>query len=115
EKSKPEKPDAKEKSAAKAKPETTIKVSGRVVDPDGKPVAGAKFAIIADEVEERIPEVKSGADGKFRFEMSYPKEVRNPRQVVASAPGFGVDWISEPREDAVFKLVPDLPIKGCVI
>jgi RNA polymerase sigma factor (sigma-70 family) len=115
EKSKPEKQETKETSVAKAKPEQTIKVSGRVVDPDGKPVAGAKFAIIADEVEERIAEVKSGADGKFTFAMSYPKEVRNPRQVVASAPGFGVDWISEPREDAVFKLVPDLPIMGRVI
>src|SRR5262249_54302420 len=33
----------------------------------------------------------------------------------ASAPGFGVDWIVEPRADAVFHLVPDQPMTGRII
>jgi RNA polymerase sigma factor (sigma-70 family) len=118
EKGTPAKPQTKEetpKPAVKPKATTAITVAGRVLDPDGKPVAGAKFAIIDDETEERIPPVTTGADGKFTFEMSYPKTVRNPRQVVASAPGFGLDWLSEPREDAVFRLVPDEAIIGRVI
>ena len=110
---KAEKKDEPPKPAVK--PEARITVAGRVLDPDGKPVAGAKFAVIDDENEERIPAVTTGADGKFTFEMSYPKTVRNPRQVVASAPGFGLDWLSEPREDAVFRLVPDQSITGRVI
>jgi len=116
EKAVPARPEKKEETPTPpVKPEARITVAGRVLDPDGKPVSGAKFAVIDDETEERIPPVTTGADGKFTFEMSYPKTVRNPRQVVASAPGFGVDWLSEPRKDAVFRLVADQPIAGRVI
>jgi RNA polymerase sigma factor (sigma-70 family) len=92
-----------------------IPVTGRVVDPDGKPVKGAKFAVIDDEAGSPVPDVTTGPDGRFVFQLPYPNGVRNPRPVVASAPGFGVDWVMEPREDAVFHLVPDLPITGKVI
>ena len=112
---KPQKKEEAPKPPVKADAEQTIKVAGRVLDPDGKPVAGAKFAVIADETEERIPPVTTGPDGRFTFELSRSKEVRNPRQVVAFAPGFGIDWLSEPREDAVFRLVPDQTITGRVI
>ncbi len=99
----------------KAKREQSIPVNGVVRDPDGKPVAGAQFAVIADEIVEPIGDVKSNAEGKFAFPLSHPRMVQNPRQVVATAPGFGLDWIAEPRNDAVFHLVPDLPIAGRVI
>jgi RNA polymerase sigma factor (sigma-70 family) len=93
----------------------SIKVSGRVVDPDGRPVAGAKFAVIDDETGTPVSQIASDPEGRFTFRMSRPHSVRNPRQVVASAPGFGVDWVSEPRDNAVFHLIPDLPITGRVI
>src|SRR5207253_9091276 len=92
-----------------------IPVSGRVLDPDGKPVAGAKFAIIDDEAGAAIPQLASDAEGRFAFELPRTREVRNPRQVVASAPGVGLAWLSEPRDNAEFRLVPDLPITGRVI
>ena len=97
------------------KKDEVIPVSGRVVGPDGQPVAGAKFFVIADETGDAVPRAKSGADGHFAFQLPYLRQVRNPRQVVAAAPGFGVGWLSEPRTDAVFRLVPDLPITGRVI
>ncbi|HKB05829.1 MAG TPA: sigma-70 family RNA polymerase sigma factor [Gemmataceae bacterium] len=107
--------DKKDAPPATPVAQNSIAVAGKVVDPDGKPVAGAKFAIIDDEIGAPVPKVATGADGRFAFEMAYPKGVRNPRQVVASAPGFGLEWLSEPREDSVFKLVPDQPITGRVI
>ena len=81
-------------------------------------MAGAKFAVIDDEAGTPVPDVMSGTGRPVRLRDAapYPQGiVRNPRQVVASAPGFGLDWISEPREDAVFRLVPDQPIAGRVI
>src|SRR5262249_51125784 len=76
--------DAKDaKDAPVAKGKSGITVSGKVVDPDGKPVAGAKFSVSDDEVEEKIAPVGSDAEGRFRFEIVYPKTVRNPRQVIA--------------------------------
>src|SRR5207302_8209891 len=68
-----------------------------------------------DEDGAPVPDLVTGPDGRFTFELAYPQGVRNPRPVVASAPGFGVDWVLEPRADAVFRLVPDQPITGKVI
>ncbi|HKB04377.1 MAG TPA: sigma-70 family RNA polymerase sigma factor [Gemmataceae bacterium] len=111
----PAKAALKAEPIAKPAPEKPIPVSGRVLDPDGKPVAGASFAIIDDETGAPVPKIVSGADGRFAFDLPYPPTVRNPRQVVASAPGLGLDWLSEPRADAVFRLVPDQPITGKVV
>src|SRR5262249_40935315 len=46
--------DAKDTPVAKRDSSGKIAVSGKVVDPDGKPVAGARFAVSDDEVEEKI-------------------------------------------------------------
>ncbi|HJZ94231.1 MAG TPA: sigma factor-like helix-turn-helix DNA-binding protein, partial [Gemmataceae bacterium] len=116
EKAMPARSEKKDAPAARPAVEQAITVHGKVVDPDGKPVAGAKFAVIDDEAGAPVPKVSSAPDGRFTFELSRPEGiVRNPRQVVASAPGFGLEWLSEPREDAVIKLVPDQPIIGKVI
>jgi hypothetical protein len=92
-----------------------ITVTGKVLGPDGRPVAGATFAVIDDEDGAQVPQVKSGTDGRFTFGLRRPQGVRNPRQIVASAPGFGLDWESERQENATYHLVPDLPITGRMI
>ena len=118
EKTMPAKKDAKAAPATKLEPAKPIAVRGKVLDPDGKPVAGATFTVIDDEDGTPVPDIKSGPDGRFAFQIPHPYPqgiVRNPRQVVASAPGFGLEWISEPREDAVYKLVHDQPIAGRII
>jgi RNA polymerase sigma factor (sigma-70 family) len=98
-----------------ARPAAGIPVTGRVLGPDGKPVAGATFAVIDDEDGSRVPQVASDAEGKFHFAIPYPTTVKNPRHVVASAPGLGLAWLTEPRENAEFRLVADQPVSGRII
>jgi RNA polymerase sigma factor (sigma-70 family) len=105
-------------------------VSGRVVGPDGKPLADVKlFAAVWKtggpdsrlEYEARAIGT-SGADG--RFSVSVPALGTNDPQwhVIAYAPGFGVDWLSFflPNDpawsgDKTLRLPKDVPINGRVI
>src|SRR5262249_16441870 len=68
----PRGPSGKASPASTGPKKTTdnsIKVSGRVVDADARPVAGAKFAVIADETGAAVPQVVSGSDGRFTFQL----------------------------------------------
>jgi RNA polymerase sigma factor (sigma-70 family) len=75
-------------------------VHGRVVDPGGRPVAGATLrTAYLDTDDRRIPETTSGPEG--RFFMRIPRVIRNAAMlnggdtfpwVVGSAPGFGPGW-----------------------
>jgi protocatechuate 3,4-dioxygenase beta subunit len=104
-------------------------VHGRVVAPDGRPVAGAavQTAYLDRDVEPE-PQATSGPDG--RFDLRVPPWQRNsvlrPRNarfpwVVASAPGFGPGWASAVREAAAsgeltIRLVEDgPPIEGRIL
>jgi RNA polymerase sigma factor (sigma-70 family) len=92
------------------KQETTstalIEVRGRVVDPDGRPVAGATVqTAYLDRDIMPAPDVASGPDGRFFIQV--PPWRRNSvlrrrdamfPWVVASAPGFGPGWASAVRE-----------------
>jgi RNA polymerase sigma factor (sigma-70 family) len=130
----PPKPDKVEKKAdpkadskpADAKPVT---VSGTVVGPDGKPVAGAilrmpdtvdiKKALLANApMKMSVVEVgKTDPDGKFMVTVPpLPGGTPDYRQLVAVKPGFGPAWI-DVREltDAPVTLqlvTDDVPVKG---
>ncbi len=112
-----------------AAPVAMVEVRGRVVDPDGHPVAGA--TIVTGYLDREIkpaPEATSGPDG--RFSLRVPPWRRNSAQrsrdamfpwVVASAPGFGPGWASAVREpgssgEVTIRLVTDgPPIEGRIV
>jgi RNA polymerase sigma factor (sigma-70 family) len=93
---------AKDAPAAKVEPGTGIakvEVTGRVVDPDGKPVAGAKVIYqqrpLREDPQALYPEPSTGVsdkDGKFQFEaLMYNKgpDGHEPMGgLTAIAPGF---------------------------
>jgi RNA polymerase sigma factor (sigma-70 family) len=97
-------PTAKEGPAAKAAPADrlapiTVEATGRVVDPDGKPVVGAKVTFLQDPLREDAqalyPEASTGMtdkDGKFQFPVSMfpqgPSGHEPMGRLTAIVPGF---------------------------
>ncbi len=126
-------------SAAKEKadPMETLTVRGRVLDPDGKPFAGARIyaypfehARNSDKVFDPgppAPDATSRADGRFQFAIADPGFETLQVQatwahptVAALAPGFGPAWTSftttNEARDLTLKLVKDdVPIVGRVV
>ncbi len=113
--------------------EAMIEVRGRVVDPSGKPLAGAGVALTVPSEAGRgestttaVARTTSGADGLFRLEVSSARlddPAADPgwrrAEVVATADGFGFAWTSlaKAREGEVtLRLVPDaIPLHGRVL
>ena len=106
-----------------------IEVHGRVVDPDGRPVAGAnvRTAYLDREIKPAL-EATSGPDGRFFMRVPPWRRDSAVRQgdamfpwVVASAPGFGPGWASAVREpggsgEVAIRLVTDgPPIEGRIV
>jgi hypothetical protein len=110
--------------------EAAAKVAGRVVGPDGKPVAGATVrAAWVNAVGVSVPEATSGPDGRFVARVPRPVDTAD-RMVtgglempwlVATAPGFGPGWaagVFRPDAPAEFtiRLVADgPPIEGRIL
>jgi len=122
-------PAALSKASDKTKGGSVV-IRGRVLDPDGKAVAGA--GIVLDQpIEHRgFPAPRrlatSGADGRFeaaipRELLDRPKPDRNNRPSLAAlAPGLGPDWVKLDPESAGGELTirlrrDDVPIEGRII
>jgi protocatechuate 3,4-dioxygenase beta subunit len=130
----PEKPAARPtQQAAKPAPEKTIVVRGRVLDPDGKPVKGARLywprvpknePRTTEDIEniEIAKRAKSDAEGHFHFELPrsdiHPDWLKNI-SLLAVADGYGVDGVELPKDDpspeVMLRLVKDQPIEGRIV
>src|SRR5579883_17660 len=95
-----------------------VPVRGVVLDPTGKPVPGAQLAIFDAQTTGPAPQPAAGPDGRFAFDLPPLKDGFHWRTVLASAPGFGADWVmvkADPVTTAVLRLVPDVPVTGRVV
>jgi len=120
----------------------TFPVHGRVIDPDGKPLAGAEIFIRPNNElglagsDAAVPAPKgqkgrvavSGADGRFRFDLDkassdfpYADEPAwHTAQIAAVAPRSAMAWVEAGSlingDEATLRLVrDDLPIRGRVL
>jgi RNA polymerase sigma factor (sigma-70 family) len=124
--------DAKpQQQAASAKQQTGkdegIRLSGRVLGPDGKPVPKAglywwRFRKYPPETERDLTwerQAVSDADGRFQFTLKTQAEVERPLPLIAAADGFGVGWTELPakgkQNELTLRLVKDAPVKGRVL
>jgi RNA polymerase sigma factor (sigma-70 family) len=103
---------------AKAGANETVTVRGRVLDPDGNPVAGAKVYLHAPGPGGKGPALHatSGADGRFAFTVARSEP---DRTTMAVAEGYGCDWASagqaEAGRDLTLHLVKDVPVSGRIL
>jgi RNA polymerase sigma factor (sigma-70 family) len=105
-------------------------VTGRVVGPDGKPVAGAKLFVpgarttgftVLDDAEARIAGT-TDADGRFSVTVAPRGRALVLEYLVAYAPGLGLDWLQfygpdDPALDGeqTLYLPKDVPIRGRLV
>jgi RNA polymerase sigma factor (sigma-70 family) len=121
---------AKPQGVADAQPapadnKDTLAYSGRVLGPDGKPVAGAKLYLTHpggyDRKASPTPEsATTGADGRFEFTVSRHKFDGWSTVVAATAANYGVAWVqirpSNKTDNLTLQLVDDgVPITGQIV
>jgi RNA polymerase sigma factor (sigma-70 family) len=112
--SKPAEADGRASNAPNAADaEKEIALTGRVLDPNGKPLSGARLLVAGKE--EMPTEVGvSGKDG--RFAVSFPRAGRPA--LLAQADGFGMDFVAVDQLDGrevEFHLVKDQPLRGRLV
>jgi hypothetical protein len=104
-----------------------VTLTGRVLDPDGKPMAGAKLHIpyYTKAGYATLQKAASGPDGRFQFTVA-ESEFRdctheNPLSVLwlaAVADGLGLGWLGydvvTKGGELTLRLVRDVPIQGRV-
>jgi protocatechuate 3,4-dioxygenase beta subunit len=115
-------------NAQRADDKDTIRYCGRVLDPDGKPVVGAKLYLRGDYKKgeeyyrEELPslDATTGPDGRFQFAAPSARFGTQNTVVAVTAPNYGFGWVEIPadgeRDDLTLQLVKDdIPITGQVL
>jgi RNA polymerase sigma factor (sigma-70 family) len=122
---KPQTERAKATTNPKDEKAETVEVSGRVLDPDGKPLAGAKLYLssLNREIEQYKHEERatSGPDGRFRLTVTREEFAQDFFPTLsATAKGYGPNWVFLDKKnmegELSLRLVrDDVPIKGRII
>ena len=140
----PDESSPKSAAVTSTKPQDAkqITVRGKVLSPEGQPVAGATVRagvghwamldmIVGPDGKLPVSETKSGANGEFTISFTTQpygdlsgldrrwRDIWKWTDVAASAPGYGAAWVTysdaEPDRPITLQLVPDVPIKGRVV
>jgi RNA polymerase sigma factor (sigma-70 family) len=127
----PAKPVDSQRELSTADQQEETAIAGRVLDPDGKAVAGAEVRVLAypkgslvdrlDATEKRfsVQVGKANGDGQFRLNVTHPPGDHVPVFAVATAPGFGFGWQhlnSEGQQPPVLiHLHPERILRGRVL
>ncbi len=123
------KDDDKPKAAyPKREPEKITEIQGRVVDPDDKPVKGARlywpqFSKDLPKAEKRLEWVERGRsddDGRFRIPLATGDDLPDSlRQLVVTADGYGLTWVELPdaksSANVVVRMRKDVVIQGRIL
>ncbi len=107
-------PAAKSKPKAADADKDAATVRGRVLDPSGKPLAGAELLLVGRQDK---PERLGVADAEGRFAVRAPRGKRWVK-LLARAPGLGADFVdlgTAAGGEVVLRAVKDHAIRGRVI
>jgi RNA polymerase sigma factor (sigma-70 family) len=107
-----------------------VQVRGRVLDQDGKPVAGADVALLGESKSNAAKDIRlSGkplahgrADGDGRFRLSVARTVLadyRAAYVIAGKAGHGLAWapaeLEAPDQETLVRLAPEKVVRGRLI
>jgi RNA polymerase sigma factor (sigma-70 family) len=110
-------------------PAARATVIGRVVDPKGQPVSGARLVLFTERrwvrdgdagTPRHVPTARSDADGRFRVEFPLiPADNLERLYLEVDAPGFGFDGIDlktdGSREEATVTMAPERIVEGRLV
>jgi hypothetical protein len=106
-----------------------LTIQGRVLDPDGKAMAGAQLYLAPNDPKESAPyptRATTEADGRFTFHITRSEytalgdgEPWSFVQVITAAKGYGPDWAKfdpQAKSELTLRLVKDdMPLTGRVL
>jgi RNA polymerase sigma factor (sigma-70 family) len=112
----PAAPPEKKGGAAEATDKDAVTLQGQVLDPDGKPAAGAKLYLLGGNGKNKAAgRVRATADQDGRFRLTAD---RDQAPLVAVADGYGPAWAGDfnKPDGLTLRLVKDdVPITGRVV
>jgi RNA polymerase sigma factor (sigma-70 family) len=92
-----------------------VTLTGRVLSPDGTPVAGARLYLLGGSKEDTAAKVRATTDPDGRFRLS---AARDRQPLVAVADGYGPAWtgdFSKPGDLTLRLVADDVPITGRIL
>ncbi len=105
--------------ARSASKDQAVEIKGRVLDPEGKPLAGATVYFVPKDAKTKADlrlRAVTDKEGAFRLTAA-PADMQSGAQLLATAAGHGPDWakVSKDGETTLRLAKDDVPIQGRVI